>query len=438
MFSRLYTVAIGWLLLFGSQAAFAQSPVALITELQRISDSLTREACGGRVATGGAMNLFLSDRVGSYLSSYNNLSFYKNYVTFNTADGVFSLNHNLFQQTGIDNPVRGFYMVGVKAKVSPGIANTVNGNYGRNQLGVTVQKTWIAQPRTVVNNCAEKKMLDVRRIAMLNRLRGEIRERQDKFEGSLPSNLHGMPDTAFNRVIATMRRDFDAALRDEFATKFAAAQYAELIDGAPYKRITTYWTNVSIYAPVIADHSLVGQSLNSQLATMGAYPIRVAINHTRFLETRKSGRFFLNVEASIASNNSAASRLLQNLTIDEYRSLNGADAATAKAKGADRTFIGKYRHFITPAAKFNVVYYPNQSHIGISAAIEQNIGVYKALNGTIGIPIVLIDKKGAPAANFEFNLHYFDINHAVFPDRAFKDNVYIALTAAVPFSKIIH
>jgi hypothetical protein len=51
---------------------------------------------------------------------------------------------------------------------------------------------------------------------------------------------------------------------------------------------------------------------------------------------------------------------------------------------------------------------------------------------------VLIDKKGAPAANFEFNLHYFDINHAVFPDRAFKDNVYIALTAAVPFSKIIH
>ena len=126
------------------------------------------------------------------------------------------------------------------------------------------------------------------------------------------------------------------------------------------------------------------------------------------------------------------------LSTDEYRNLNGVDAATAKNKGAERTFIGKYRNFITPAARVNFIYYPHESHIGISAAIEQNIGVYKALNCTIGVPIVLIDKKGAPAANFEFKVHYFDLNQAVVAGRAFRDNVYIALTMGVPFSKIIH
>ena len=110
----------------------------------------------------------------------------------------------------------------------------------------------------------------------------------------------------------------------------------------------------------------------------------------------------------------------------------------ARQRKINSIFIGNFKNFITPAVKLNFVYFPHASHIGISTSLEQNFGSYKAFNFTVGIPVVLIDKTTAPAANFEFRVIFFDLSHKVYPGRKLGDNISVGMTVGVPFSKIIY
>lgn len=150
------------------------------------------------------------------------------------------------------------------------------------------------------------------------------------------------------------------------------------------------------------------------------------------------GRLFLSLEGRIGLNNSIQSFSRETISYSQYKSLGGLDTLTLKQRAIQSLYIGDYTSFLTPTAKISFVYYPAESHIGLSSSLEQNLGSYHALNWVIGIPVVLIDKAGAPSANFEFQLNYFDVNHSILPGRRATDRLSVSLTVAVPFSKIIY
>lgn len=92
------------LYVFGMKAQPAEQ---LITGLQTIHKWLKDQSCSAnQVVLSRAMNLILADKMGSYLADITELSFYKNYITFNSGTSNFSLNHNFFQPGGSDEPVR--------------------------------------------------------------------------------------------------------------------------------------------------------------------------------------------------------------------------------------------------------------------------------------------------------------------------------------------
>lgn len=64
--------------------------------------------------------------------------------------------------------------------------------------------------------------------------------------------------------------------------------------------------------------------------------------------------------------------------------------------------------------------------------------MYKALNGKIGLPIVLIDKKGDPDITFEFQVRFFDISYKVQPAIKLSDKTSVDFIIGVPFSKIVY
>ncbi|WP_461111686.1 hypothetical protein [Spirosoma jeollabukense] len=385
------------------------------------------------------MNLFLADKIGYSLTDYKSQSFYKNYITLNTGDGIFSLNHNFFQPTGTDEPVRTFYVVGVKANVANALVSTFTEKPFSNELGITLKKSWIGKPKTIVNTCFEKQVMDAKRESILVLLAQEIKTREDEFINSLSAiKQDEMPDSVFTKAKAELRQTFYANLTDEFSRRFAESQYQELAATTRYKRITTHWTNLSIYLPVVAQRFTVAKSLTLFSETRKAYPFEVSINHTRFWEIKKAGRFFLTMEASVYLNNAALSQSVESSTYSQYKNAGGIDTLVLRQKRINSIFIGDYQTFLTPSARLIVVYYPPDSHIGLSTSLSQHIGTYRALNWSVGIPIVLINKMGAPSANFEFRLTYADLTHVVYANRTFSDNMSISLTVGVPFSKIIY
>ncbi len=60
------------------------------------------------------------------------------------------------------------------------------------------------------------------------------------------------------------------------------------------------------------------------------------------------------------------------------------------------------------------------------------------MNGKIGLPVVLIDKKGNPAVTFEFQVRFFDINSKVQPEIKLSDKTSVGFSIGVPFSKIVY
>src|SRR5205085_1633285 len=185
----------------------AQSPDQLIYELQAIHNTLKSKPCiDQQNISNRAMNLFLSDRIGSYLTDHKSLSFYKNYVTLDATSGVFSLNHNMFQATGTDELVRSFYVVGVKANAANAFAAAVTNKSFANELGFTIKKTWIGKPKTILNNCFEKNVLDVKRELILKELQIEIKKREADFATSMSSlRQDSISDADFSKATGLSR-----------------------------------------------------------------------------------------------------------------------------------------------------------------------------------------------------------------------------------------
>jgi hypothetical protein len=439
MFKRaIVSICVG--ILLSLTGLLAQSVDSLTANLQAIHETVRNLPCAsGQLISNRAMNLFLSDKIGSYLVDYRSLSFYKNYVTFSAGDGEFSLNHNLFQPTGIDEPVRTFYVVGVRANVANWLPAGLAEKTGTNQLGATLQKVWVAKPKTQLTDCFEKTLMDTKRASDMALLAEEIRNRKAAFVASLASIGQGsLTDPEFARVKQELYQTFYDQLTDEFSRRFAGQQYEDLVTTYRYKRITTHWTSISAYLPIVLQRFVVVNALNQFAQSGKTYAAALTVNHTRFWESKKAGRFFLSLDAGVSLANSAQTYSMERMSYEQYKRAGGVDTLALGQGSINSIYVGNFRTFLSPVARLGLVYYPPESHIGIRTTIEQHMSTYNPLNWVLGIPVVLIDKKGAPAANFEFQLRYADLMHVIFPNRTASDNLSVNLTVAVPFSKIIY
>jgi hypothetical protein len=101
-------------------------------------------------------------------------------------------------------------------------------------------------------------------------------------------------------------------------------------------------------------------------------------------------------------------------------------------------YTGDYRNFLTPSFSGKLAYLPLDSHVGLSLRLEKNFGTYHALNGIVGIPIVLIDKKGVPAMNFEWQVRLANLNNTPQAYSLRGNRTSVGLTLGIPFSKIVY
>ncbi len=369
-----------------------------------------------------AMNLFLADRIGYYLSRYDDISFDKNYITFNSSDGVFSLNHNFFQARPGDNPIKSFIVGGIKANVVNAIESRFTGNAFNNEIGLTIKQTWLASVKTHFTQSHKQNMAALR-ASIRYSLQAQLTRKQAEFEKSLDSiKQSDIPGQDLNQVKTYLRQKFNNDMSEYYSRETASKQSDTLIETVNYNSVSTAWTSINGYVPILPLKYPVSESLNGPFSTKYGYPISLAISHTRFLESRTAGRFFITLSGEVYLNNAVHSQELEKTTSSAY---------------PNQLYTGTYRNFLTPAAKAQVVYFPPDSHIGFNIAFEQNIGSYNALTGVVGIPIVLIDKAGHPAANFQFQFRFFDVSGTVLPNRTVYDKTSVGLAVGVPFSKII-
>jgi hypothetical protein len=415
---------------------FAQSPSQITQELGSINSKLTAmpySSGKSMLISNRAMNIFLSNKVSSYLSADEDLSLYKNYVTLNTAEGKLTIDHNFHQPVDSDDYVRSFTIVGAQVNVANTYAARFSNKYFDNQLGVRIKQTWMGKPVTFLNkNGSQKQFMDANRALILHSLEAEINKKATDFEQSLNSikqtDIPGQNITTANKAL---KRSFYSNLRAEYLQKFAEAQSDLLIRSGSYKSVSDSWTSISAYLPVIRQQYKV--STGAQVSNRYSYPFEVSLTHTRFWESFKAGRIFFTLNAKAKLNNT-----IQNDLLYPANMIGEVDGENNTVINNGNVWVGDFKNFITPVAACKLVYIPPNSHVGASFRIEQNIGRYHALNAMVGIPIVLIDKNGVPAITFECQLLYADWNNSIKANRLPGNKTAVGVTVGIPFSKIVY
>ena len=150
----------------------SQSADSIITNFNDVNVTIKNIECAdGQLISNRAMNLFMADRVGYYLSNHENLTFCKNNVTLNTATGIFSMTHSFFEPTGADLPLKSYNALGLKANIFDAFQATKNKTTFNNELGVTFKQFWLSKPKTILNNCDEKQLSDAVREVIFQNLK---------------------------------------------------------------------------------------------------------------------------------------------------------------------------------------------------------------------------------------------------------------------------
>jgi hypothetical protein len=321
------------------------------------------------------------------------------------------------------------------------VANTYSSRfsikYFNNQLGFALQKTWMGKPVTYYNHCGSQKFaMDAQRAVLLHSLATELKSRAKDYEHALDSvKQTEVPGQNLASAKNTLRHDFYAALRLEYLQKFSEAQSDLLVQSNNFKLFTDNWTTFGVYLPVIPQKFQVSADLASDVSQRHNYPFEVFLTHTRFFESPKIGRVFFTLNAKGSVNNSIQSGALYQADVNGAQVANGTEMVTINQ---GNRFVGSYRNFFTPVVSGKLVYIPGNSHVGISFRIEKNFGTYHALNSILGIPIVLIDKKGAPAINFECQLLFADMSNTIGKTQLPGNKTSIGVTVGIPFSKIVY
>ena len=425
----------------------AQTAADIINELNAVNSAVAATPCNNgstALIANRAMNVFLADKTG-YVSAPADLSLYTNYVTFNTTDGRLTINHNFQKAAGIDEPVKKLFSAGMYANVVNSFTTNHFGNRVANELGLTLNYKWLGKVKTHIAACTitqqdntQKQNMDALRQGLTRLLEMEINEKDAAFKMALAAiqvkELPGQnPDSAAN----IMRQDFYKDLKEACTEKFAVQQAEKLTQTKNFKLITTSWTSLTANVPFAYPAYQVAQTLTAPLQKKHSYPLQVMLAHTRFFESRKAGRLFITGTAGMLFNNSTLNYGLTEVSYTDYKNLGGTDTlrlARLKTKGA---FIGNYQAFITPSVRARVVYFPGNSHIGISVLMQQNFGSDNLLSGKLAVPVVLINSKKLLAANFEFYVSFLDISNKISGERI-GDKAIVGVSVGIPFSRLIY
>ncbi|MBC7627690.1 hypothetical protein [Ferruginibacter sp.] len=416
-----------------SSVSLAQTGESIIDEIKEINKTVTSQH-SGTVISNRAMNVFMADKTG-YLSAGDDLSFYTNYVTFNSMDGIFTVNHNFQKPNGIDEPLKTLFSVGFKANVNS-IGATFLDKQFDDELALTMNYKWLCKIKTHADK-SQQKFMNALRAAAAQTLEIAIEKEVADFKTALNKiDTADVSGQNMDTAKALMQQNFYEEIKEKYVTLFSSRQAELLTKTNNFKLITFGYTSFTVTVPLVFPTYTVAPSFTASFAKKHSYPLQIMLQHTRLWESSKLGRLFLTLGANLLFSNSKLSYGVDKINISTYKNMGGAD--TLHLAENNKAYLGLYQTFFTPSLKARIVYYPTGSHIGISLMAAQNIGIDKLFNVRLGVPIVLINSKKVPAAAVECYVSFFDINHTVKNTEGRGKRIALGLSVGIPFSRLMY
>jgi hypothetical protein len=389
----------------------------VVPVLRNLNNSIISGSCltggNGQLLSHRAMNLYLSDRVGYYLSNHRDLSLYKNSVVIDAYDQSIAINHHIYTANEMDERLRSVLTVGAKATA-------------KHEFGFQFRYTWFGKSRTHFSGCekaisGDRQIMDAQRAMLLRRLESASAAELAAFDKQMAHiEQKDVPGQELADVKNKLRKEFASTLVERYREQFYELQADTFRFKKPFRVFSFHWTDVHGYLPVVSEVFYLQSSPAVDPEKKHPWLWELAVTHNRMIESKRWGRLLLQVSGIAGQTNSARTGMISKTGSSGNASVYGAAG---------------YQQFFSASLGARVVYMPPDWHFGLSGSIKQNIGDYHALDLMAGFPIVLIDKNGSPKINFEFQWRFFNVNNTVLPGGI---NSAVNVTVGIPFGGIVH
>ncbi|MCA1758694.1 MAG: hypothetical protein LC658_02900, partial [Bacteroidales bacterium] len=289
------------------------------------------------------------------------------------------------------------------------------------------------------NKASQKQTMDALRTGIVNALVVEINNNEDDFKASLNAvDKEDVQGLNSDSVKAIIKQNFYEELNESAEEKFATLQAETLTETKNFKLISTHWTAIQCYVPVVFSKYAVAASLTDDFQQKNSYPFELTLSHTRLWESSRKGRFFGTLGGGILFNNSKISYYLNKINYADYQIMGGTDTQHDSELKNDKAYLGDYKNYFTPSIQYRMVYFPVDYHLGISILVQQNFGIYNFLNTRIGIPVILINSKKTPAVNFEFYVSLTDMTNKTDTAKNPVNKSMVGMSVGIPLSRLMY
>lgn len=392
------------------------------------------------------LNVLFADEVGAFFNSSKDLTLQKYYANLDVDSKSLSFGLTFDISRGGDKlkPLNWLLSLGLKAKAKNKFtALYKNGEFQDNELGLTVKLTNVNPGTINYTSISSKKgengkskilfdrgkNIENYRYILLEDKKREILDYEinkyykglEVFKTPIESN-NTLTAAEKNEKIKSFKEKKDA----EFYQSIAEAEVKYLKDNKLYRYVKGNWWSFDFFVPLNkSKYNLINSSTNTIIEDNFS-PFKLSGTYSHFKRYSSGISYYLSSQLVIQNNNNILVNQLSASTFQsETQQLNGGVIIDTK-----EVYDTTYEDFITTSLKFEIVCYLYKNTLGISPAIEQNLGKYDKLNWKLGIPISLKDKEGKPSINFE--LQWKEIN--TFTD----SNRFIGISASYMFGKFIN
>lgn len=363
------------------------------------------------------LNVFFAEEVSSYIGESKDLSLKKSYAVISTADKTLFLGGSfIYGRKKKTQKLKHILTLGVKAKLNEEFASFLNNENGNlaNEIGLNFKYTWIG--RGILNYGCYKDELQrlnekvlipkyEEKVASTNKALTYVKELKE-FE-----NIYGVASSKY----IDKRESYFSKKYEELYLELAEEEIAILKKENLYSYFWDHYITAEAFLPASRTFysvvpSITTSTTKDSFENKGFYPWQVNLGYTSFWKTSTAKTLYLSGFISAFNNNNIAIETLESKNLQTFNATN-----SGVIESTDAFFLGDFNRFTTGSIKAEMVsYFIKKGTIGLSAAIEQNIGNhYNPLNWKLGIPVSLKDKEGKPTVNFEFQWREVNSDHFV-------------------------
>lgn len=363
----------------------------------------------------GTLNYFFKSQLNSVAFSSEDLSLQRFYATLTNEDNAFSFGLNFNNLRKTDDKATWILSLGVGGKSTGSFATFFESSNGetvaKTEINGKLKFTWLGRgiitrysSQRAITNEYYKKYLGPKydkKLEAFKKTDGDKYNEINKLEA-----LNGKAYLSEADSSGVVCKHYKA-LRSEFMKEEAKA----IIDNRLYRRMWDHWITFEATLPIAKKQYKLSDSIqNPVYDKKGFYGWNFTMKYTNMWKSSKNNAVYLSGRARVYNDNNIITEDLKSADFLSFVNQSSTQSATSKT---DEVYIGRFDEFATLGLGAEVIWYPWNQWVGVSASVEQMVSASNYLNWKFGIPVSLKDDEGESKVNFELQWKEVNKNHYV-------------------------